>query len=632
MFMSGMAVATFFRILFFVFFRTPEQGDVWWAALAFLHGTRFDFSSLCALNLIFILLIYFKNIRQNRIFLQIWIFVNFIYIGLLVGDFIHYSIYNKRMAWDVLGLFHGMKLGVILFMVSQFLIVVPILGISYLLVRYLILKTIPTNDEEIKNKYYPFYFVFVVLISIIGYRGGLQRRVLAIQHSWLYANGNSFFAAMTTNTLHNLLREGKAAKLPFDPRSIHSSLLPTWDRSLFSNQPILTKAPKNIMFVFFESLASYPYEHGHMPKLKNWISNHKKDLYFTTQLYANGKLSKDSLLSIFFGLPSYFDIHVFESKYSKNTFAGIGQIAKQMGQTSFYMDAAPAGMQFFDVIVKAAGFDAYISVQDKYKKVKNIPRNGWGVHDEVLYKEAIDYASKLDTPFLGAVFTVSSHTPFFGAPNRPVYKNEEKDYFVAVDYGDESLVNFLNEASTKEWYKDTLFIMTGDHSPPLSSKWNRDVNEISRVPFLLYWPGSSLGALEFRGVGRHVDIPHTVFEILGQYPAKWTTYGTSLIKKNHDDADVFYTTTGAVNLVLEPTNVMTLPFFDIKKQEILKTVHAKDFSTKLVDKIAKKQKGRKLKKEIDEQFKVNKFKDVEKELKDYIYRLETNSLYKTINR
>lgn len=432
---------------------------------------------------------------------------------------------------------------------------------------------------------------------------------------------------MTTNTIHNLLREGKSAKLPFNPKKLTQSLLPTWDPERFAEKPLLGKAPKNVMFVFFESLASYPYDHNYMPKLKSWIQEHKKDLHFNTNFYANGKLSKDSLLSIFFGLPSYFDIHIFESKYSKNTFAGIGQVAKEMGQTSFYMDAATGGMQFFDVIVKAAGFDSYMSIQDKYKK-EDVPRNGWGVHDEVLYKEAIDYATNLQKPFFGAVFTVSTHTPYFGTPDRPQYKEEEKDYFVAVNYGDQSLVHFFEEASKKDWYKDTLFIVTGDHSPPLSAKWNRELNEMSRVPFLMYWPGSNLGDVHFKETGRHVDIPHTLFDILGRYPEKWSAYGESMLQTEGDpDTNIFYTTTGAVNLVLDPANVVTQPLFNIEHKESEKAIKLKKFSSKLIRKLSKKP-AREFKQFINEELKAERLEFAEKELRDYIFRLEGNSLYK----
>lgn len=182
-FISGMASAVLFRLLFFIFFRTPVQDEYWWSSLAFLHGLRFDFSSLCALNLIFVLLIYFRKIRTNLVFLNIWIVVNFLYSGLLVGDFIHYSIYNTRLTWDVLGLFHGMNFKVVFLMVSQFLIVIPILTVCFLFSRILILRLFADNKSEFKLIYYPAYFVLVALICVIGYRGGFQRR--SFQHNTL---------------------------------------------------------------------------------------------------------------------------------------------------------------------------------------------------------------------------------------------------------------------------------------------------------------------------------------------------------------------------------------------------------------------------------------------------------------
>lgn len=591
-FLSGLLVAFIFRILFFIFLRSPEvETSFQSTSFALVHGVRFDLSALCALNLIFVLLIYFKKVRQNSMFLNVWAILNTTFIFLLVADFFYYSVYSSRLSWDFLAVFNGLQAHILFSMMSQFLIAIPVLIISFLAFRYLLRKVFLNLESNLKVAWYPLYFVLVGLVFVTVYRGGLQKRVLSPQHTWLFADGSSFYAAMTSNTLHNLLRQGDSLKLPQSFKNLKQSYLPTWDKNNQSHLPLLSKKPKNVLFIFIESLSSYSYENQKLPRLKEWADKNENDLYVNTHFYANGNLSKDALLSVFFGIPSYFDIHLFESKYAKNTIAGIGQIAKQTDKETFFLHAAPAGTQFFDVISKAAGFESYVSLYDEYEDDKS-KVSSWGVHDEVLYDGAIKYIKKLNAPFIGTLFTTSTHTPFFGTPNNPDDKEDEVDYFLAVNYADQALVSFFDQASKQPWFKDTLFVITGDHSPPLSSAWNRTQSEMSRIPLMMYWSESGLGNVNFKTIGRHVDIPKTVFHILGDYPEMWTAYGQSLVQQNPEDLDskVFYTSSGTVNLVTAPKTIVT--------QSIYESENAQP-----------------------------QFERAQLELKDYIYRLEKNSIY-----
>lgn len=617
-FCAGLAVTLLFRLLFFIFFKTLNTTNEFkWVSLAFLHGLRFDLSALCFMNFIFVLLIYFKKIRQNMIFLNTWAMVNVLYVCLLVADFFYYSVYNTRLSWEFLAVFNGLQIQILISMLSQFLIAFPILILSFLVFQFLLKKLFKHQDKVFRWAFYPGYCLVITIVFVLAYRGGVQKRVLSPQHTWLFANGSSFNAAMTSNTLHNLLRQGKAAKLPSDFQNISRPYLNSWNIENKEKLSLLKKKPQNVLFIFVESMSSYAYEKNYLPKLKNWLTNYQKDLYFNPYFYANGNLSKDALLSVFFGIPSYFNIHFFESKYSKNTIAGIGQLADALKKETFFLHAAPAGTQFFDVISKAAGFKSYISMYDKFKDQPS-KISAWGVHDEVLYEEAIKHMNELKEPFIGTLFTTSTHTPFYGTPNNPDNKEDEVDYFLALNYADDSLVNFFNKASKEEWYKDTLFIITGDHSPPISATWNRQLNEMSRIPLIMYWPESNMNHIKFRSIGRHVDIPRTVFDILGEYPSKWSAYGQSLVKDNADQ-NVFYTNSGMIHLIAAPNRIMVQSIYDEDEDTVLEDLKEKSLETVS------------LRNENSEMAFGKKsdvlFQKAEDELKDYIYRLENNALY-----
>lgn len=617
----GLLFSFIFRVLFYFTFKTSDLGAGWVKPLlALVHGLRFDFSALVFLNLFFILLIFFNRIRKNKIFLSVWAFANTAYILLLISDFVYYSLYSSRLGWDFLAVFNGLNADILFSMLSQFLILIPILGVCFYLYRLLLFRLFLNQNVSISLLKYPIYFLCVAMIFVFGYRGGFQKRVLSVQHTWLYSGGQQFFASMTSNTLHNLLRSKKTTQLPENFKNAQHSYLPVWNPEVMSVNSPLETPPKNILFIFIESLSSYSYENDKLPNLKQWVQENRNDLYFNTDFYANGNLSKDALVSVFFGLPSYFGVHYFESKYSKNTFNGIGQIAKQSKRKSFFLHAAPAGTQFFDVISKAAGFDKYESINDSYKGDPKL-MGTWGVHDEVLYNSALNYIEKIDQPFIGTLFTTSTHTPFSGTPNNTTNSgDQEEDYFFAVNYADKALVDFLNKVTQTSWYKDTLFVITSDHSPPISSDWNRQLQELSRIPCILFYPNSNLNALPFKEVGRHVDIPKTLFHLLGEYPSMWTPYGESLVKTDSDsDSNVFYTSSNSINLVVDQDEVLTKSVFD------------EDLSSEKSNETKIANKDREPSSLKDQKIDLSKFKLIQKvnsELKDYVYRLEKNSIYK----
>jgi phosphoglycerol transferase MdoB-like AlkP superfamily enzyme len=599
--LSGLILTIIFRISFYFAFNSPENSPSFSGViLSLLHGLRFDLSALIFLNLIFFIMGYFKRLRTNRIFLNVWALVSTIYGFLIIADFVYYSLYSSRLGWDFLAVFNGLNADIFFSMTFQFLVLVPVLVLLFYFYRRLLYKLFLNLSFNLEIKYFPLFLFFLILFSLVGFRGGLQKRVLSPQHAWLFSNGNAFLASMTSNTLHSFLRSKKSSNLPKIFENSKESYLSDWkpkDQKLDSQ---IGKKPKNILFIFIESWSSFTYESDKLPELKKWVFENQNDIQFFTDFYANGALSKDALMSVYFGLPSYFNLHFFESKYAKNKIQGIGQIAKKKKMDSFFLHAAPAGTQFFDVISKAAGFETYKSIIDNFKG-ENSLRGTWGVHDEALYQASLNYISNLKKPFLGILFTTSTHTPFKGTPNNNLgTDNNETNYFTAVNYADRALIDFFYKASKFDWFKDTLFVVTGDHSPPLSADWNRNPKELSRIPCLFYWPNSNMKDIKFRSIGRHVDIPKTVFDIMGVYPDEWTPYGQSLIEDSKNDHRVFFTNSNAIHFVSDSKKVLTQPLVD---DDNLK------FETENLEDRAR-------------------IKKAYLELKDYAYRLEKNSIYK----
>ena len=613
----GFAVSFFFRLLFLFLFKDPNQSlEFQKVFFVFFHGLRFDLSALLYLNVLFLLFLCFKRVREHSIFLNLLAVSNALYLFLFIGDLYYYSVYGNRADMNFATTFKGVDPKLFLRMSLEFAGPIVILAVVLVLLRILFKCLFKVVDFDLELKKYPLYLLVILILGFLGVRGGLQKRVLGPQHTWIFSGGDSFYAQLTSNTLHNLIRTKKGNPLPKRYTGLKASSLPSWSEETHLSAPVLGRAPKNVLFVFVESLSSYSYEKGHLPEFGKWIGRNQEDLFFTTDFHANGILSKDALFSVFFGIPSYFNIHFFDSKYATNHLHGIGQVAKKLDLESFFLHAAPFGTQFFDAITKASGFGKYISVYSDYKGDKKM-KGTWGIHDERFYKESLSYMDQRKKGFLGALFTTSSHFPFKGTPNNKNGTGSlEKDYFLSIEYADKSLIEFFKEAQTRPWFKDTLIVVTGDHSPPLGVDWNKKTSESSRVPALLYWEGSGLSRLKINKLGRHVDLPKTLYDFLGASPDKWTPYGQSLINQNAKNfkKQVFYTDSGKLNIALGEQKFITKPYYI--KSDDFKAYDGKLSKPDEAD-FLKDSKGEVL----------EKFKASENEIKDYLYRLEKNVLY-----
>lgn len=93
--------------------------------------------------------------------------------------------------------------------------------------------------------------------------------------------------------------------------------------------------------------------------------------------------------------------------------------------------------------------------------------------------------SQFKEPFHSAIFTLSSHHPYF-VPDK--YKNKFPRVYLenseCIGYADYSLRQFFDSAKKTKWYNNTLFILTADHgSLSKNSFYNNPVGNLT-IPIL----------------------------------------------------------------------------------------------------------------------------------------------------
>jgi phosphoglycerol transferase MdoB-like AlkP superfamily enzyme len=199
--------------------------------------------------------------------------------------------------------------------------------------------------------------------------------------------------------------------------------------------------------------------------------------------------------------------------------------------TSFYYggDAEFDNMALFlrknkvDKIADGASFPA------GYKKLPATNGFSWGYNDKELFRNYLTN-NTLTSPQLSVILTVSSHNPFiineedhylktfenrmtelgFDESTKKTYRNYQLQY-ASIMYVDDAIKGFFNAYKKRPDFKNTIFLITGDHRMPeipLSSQIDR-----YHVPLIIY---SSLlkRSAKFSSISTHFDITPSILAYL----------------------------------------------------------------------------------------------------------------------
>jgi phosphoglycerol transferase MdoB-like AlkP superfamily enzyme len=288
--------------------------------------------------------------------------------------------------------------------------------------------------------------------------------------------------------------------------------------------------PLNVVVLILESFTkevvgalNTDLEGGHYKGYTPFLDSLIHQSYTWKYSFANGTKSIDAIPSVIAGVPSLVQPFVL-SRYSLNEMEGLAATLKKKGYDAGFFHGAPNGSMGFDAITHMLSINKYFG-QNEYAR-KEDSDGYWGIPDELFLSYCARNFSQLKEPFIASVFTLSSHHPYIlpkeyenrfkGGPN-PLYK--------CIEYSDYSLRKFFKEASGQPWYKNTLFILTADHSLPSSDhKEYITSTGLFSIPIILHHPNSKLIGLDSTLI-QQIDIFPTVMGYL-KYDAPYFAFGS----------------------------------------------------------------------------------------------------------
>ena len=536
---------TFCRLLFVYFNNDLLQIDNFLQLTKLLyHGIRFDSMSIVYINSIFILLsiIPFK-INTSKIYQDVLIWIYFIFngIGMLLNfiDFEYYRFNLNRLMSSFLEAIESEpnKSELILHYIFDYYHIL-IIYLTFLFVWIFLYKMVKLKDQlSFRNKNYYlsslFIFLFTAVFCVMGARGGdlkKSTRPITIIDAMDNVN-NPQHADIILNTPFTILKT--LFKKPFKliNKFNNDEILNELNTIKQYNRVLKDPSPNVIIFILESMGREYWGSMNKERKIKDFkgftpfLDSLAEHSLVFSNAFATSRKSIHAMPSILAGIPS-FEISYTSTPYSKQKIESIVSIANSMDyNTSFFHGASNGSMGFLG-FSNTLGFKNYygrneFNNDDEYDGY-------WGIWDEPFLQFTKETLDNKKQPFLATVFTITSHEPYV-IPKK--YDNRFNQGLIpmhkCVLYTDFSIKKFFDESKNSDWFKNTIFLFTADHSnKSYYPYYQKTINRFAN-PIMIYIPNSEFKG-EVNSLASHMDIYPTIVDLIG-YKKPFRSWGKSLV-------------------------------------------------------------------------------------------------------
>lgn len=266
-------------------------------------------------------------------------------------------------------------------------------------------------------------------------------------------------------------------------------------RRIFSPLADTQLPVRNVVVILMESFAGrYTGALGSTDQITPEFDQLSKEGLLFTRFFSNGTHTHQGMfasMACFPNLPAFE--YLMQTPEGGNQFSGLPQLlsARQFQDAYVYNgDFAWDNQQGF---FSNQGMTYFVGRNDYVNPVVSDPT--WGVSDQDMFDRSLVELNQLedDKPFYALLQTLSNHTPYAlpdVLPIEPVTGHGSLDlHLTAMRYSDWALGEFFKQAKQQPWYKDTLFVVLGDHGFGAPEQMTEMDLYRFHVPMLLLAPG-----------------------------------------------------------------------------------------------------------------------------------------------
>ena len=506
----------------------------------FRGGLLFDTSAIVYTNALYVVLMIAVgafSLKGQKAFKWLYLTINGLALAINLGDAVYFQYTMRRTTTTVFGEFSNEgNLGSIFGteFINHWYLVLLFAVVMWGLYK---LYAMPRRKHAANLA----SLLLIVPLSIAGMRGGFTTAVRPITVS----NANQYAqhpadAALVLNTPFSLIRTiGKSVFVVPNYYESNTELASIYTPEHQTKADTLVK--KNVVVLIIESfgreyigafnkdLEGGRYK-GYTPCIDSLIAQSTTFRYS----FCNGRKSIDGMPSILSSIPMFVE-PFFLTPASMNDYTGLAGILGNEGYQTAFFHGAQNGSMGFEAFAKKTGFQRYYG-RTEYETVHgtNDFDGTWAIWDEPFFQYYAEEMSKMQQPFMTAIFSASSHHPF-AIPQQ--YKSQFPEEHLPIQkcirYTDMALGKFFATARKQPWFSNTIFVLTSDHTNQSDhAEYQSDLGGFCS-PIIIYDPSQPVGRMEEK-VAQQIDILPTILGMLG-YQKPYMAFGIDVLNTPEED-------------------------------------------------------------------------------------------------
>lgn len=566
-FVTGLIIFTIFRLtLFIVNFHllssVPTEEQLSLVLQAFIMGIRYDIV-ISGYVLAFPFLIFFfidslkmnspTILRINYYFVSILYLIAFLFCSIDIPFFTYYltRLNDAVFLWANDFLF-SIKM---IFQSAKF-IVYLVLFIVIVLLFYIAVRRIEKTLAESSANSLPQitfykklgYFLVFSFLLFIGIRGRIDEKTpinigTASFSSYAFINQlgmNPVFSLLISSIDDKTIEETSFNEVSFNEavKTVKKSLglqplnsIPDLQREV----SFFTKSnDKNVVLIIMESMsAELSRRFTKTLSLTPFLDSLSRKSFSFDNVYTSGNHTYEGIFSTLFSFPLFAKENLM--KYNKPT--GIKSLPHILHENGYY------NIFFINHDIQFDNINGYL-LSNKFDRVigeQNFPEK-WrlstlGVPDHILFHESVKYLDELNKngkKFFASFMTASNHDPLIIPENISFYPNTKDKRYQVVEYCDWSLSQFFKEASTKDWFNNTIFVLVADHGLAINYDYEMPL-ALYHTPLIFYSTETEKNPKIFDKLGSQLDVFPSVMELLNISYVN-SSFGINLFREKRDYA------------------------------------------------------------------------------------------------
>ncbi|MFH1216087.1 MAG: LTA synthase family protein [Pseudomonadota bacterium] len=268
----------------------------------------------------------------------------------------------------------------------------------------------------------------------------------------------------------------------------------------------------NVILISVESLsAEYLSRFGNKDNITPFLDKLFQEGMLFTDFYATGTRTVRGLEAITLSLPPTPGGSVVKRPDNDHMYS-LGKVFADHGYDTAFLYG---GRGYFDNMNSFFSGNGYRTIdQTDLAKNEITFENAWGVADENLYGRALSEADRdhaAGKPFFFHIMTTSNHRPYT-YPDGKIDISSGTGRAGAVKYTDYALSRLVEEAKSRPWFDNTVFVIVADHCAGSAGKVGLPIDKY-HIPFFIYSPGH-VTPREITTLASQIDIAPTLLSLL----------------------------------------------------------------------------------------------------------------------